>query len=105
MKGWPSREDPSDLDTPELLPFGGFAASDPDDLAVLICAALNAARVEFHVAVKLEGKKMVAIEVRRGRRGEGGVLVASLPCGPVGLGVEESHGLLLAQAIEAAGRL
>lgn len=104
MKGCPDC-DPS---VPELLPFGDFAASDPDDLAVLLCAALNAAGVEFHVVVKLEGKIVSAIEIRRGRRegsfGGVGGLIASLPVGPVGLGLEESHGLLLAEAIEAAGR-
>lgn len=89
--------------------FPSFAASDPDDLAVLLCAALNAAGVEHHVVVKLEGKVISAIEVRRGKRegnfGGVGSLIASLPVGPVGLGLEEAHGLLLAEAIEAAGKL
>lgn len=87
-----------------LLPT--FAASDPDDLAVLLCAALNAAGVEHHVVVKLEGKLVTAIEVRKGKRegnfGGVGSLIASLPVGTVGLG---SHGLLLAEAIESAASL
>jgi len=79
--------------------FSDFGASDPDDLAVLLSAALHAAGVEHHVVVVFEGKFVKAIELRKGKREEWrdgeGVYIARVACGPADIG--EANGLLLTQ--------
>lgn len=77
-----------------------FGASDPDDLAVILSAALNGAGVEHRVLIKVGVE--AAIELRRGKDGRG-MLLASLPLGNVEIG--EANAMLLGQAIEEAGRL
>lgn len=85
--------------------FHTLGASDPDDLAVLLCAALNIAGVENYILCRIEGRMVVAIEVRRGKRDEGfgGGLVASLPVAPIELGAGNVE--ILERAIETAGKL
>jgi hypothetical protein len=83
--------------------FCGFGASDPDDLAVLLSAALNAAGVEHHVVLVVEGKFVKAIELRKGKRGENGPYIARVACGPADIGA--ANEMLLERAIEEAGKL
>jgi hypothetical protein len=84
-----------------------FGASDPDDLAVILSAALRGAGVEHRVLIRkqmgdLGERGNLAIELRGGADGRG-ALIASLPLGNAD--IEEANAMLLAGAIEEAGRL
>jgi len=57
--------------------IGVWGSADPDDLAVITCAALRAAGVACSIRFKMSGELAVAIELFRGS--DRSVLVASFP--------------------------
>lgn len=74
----------------------GWGSSDPDDLAVVLCAALHAAGAPASVVFRTnEDGAVAAIEVRSGER-----IVGSFPCAPMSIGKRKAD--VLAKAIEAA---
>jgi hypothetical protein len=79
---------------PEILT--GWGGSDPDDLAVCLCAALHAAGKPAHVEFRCEEGKAVAIQVFSDDR-----LMGEFPCQPIAT----AHMDALAGGIERAGRL
>jgi len=65
--------------------IGVWGSADPDDLAVITCAALRAAGVACSIRFKMSGELAVAIELFRGS--DRSVLVASFPIQPIEAGV------------------
>lgn len=74
----------------------GWGSADPDDLAVVLCAALRAAGAPSSVVFRTnEDGAVAAIEVRSGGR-----IVGTFPCAPMRVGKREADEL--AKAIKAA---